>query len=277
MQEMILRGANRVLPLPSYYKGMKAKYYEQGEKRGFKGYRSPWIPVTGNNCHLLREGDLVIDCDGLEAPYLIGRGAVRVDEGRVEFFLEVGARNPAYISLVWINPQSANDRAWEFLKDNPMKETYLRYSESVRAALSAFADRETPPVEDVTFPLFHETDYQNALNILENGLDYYRIARRASPDIGNGFFSTCQSIKEAKGSGNFHGAIVKFLLARGTKPQWLGRNYSLWGIHGIETGGPYTWKTAVAELSASAFSSGKCVHIFDSFEKYKPVEIITDY
>jgi hypothetical protein len=266
-------------PLPSFHKRIKQDYYQAFKQQGFKGYQSPWLPVSAHNLHLLQAGDLVIDDRGIETPYQSGRDILHIKDGKVVSMKKLVERGE-HLRLVWVDARQISIS--KYLEDASDKDKYDQYSQSVQLGLRKLAEMGIAPTEEVQFPLYHETDLESAKNILTNGFDIFIICGRSSQSAGQGFFSASHSIETAKGKGNFHGALIKLLPAEGARPMWLDNNHlsrarALMHLDLSFVKEMYSWSTFASEISASAYSYGESVFIFNSFEAYKPAEIIVNY
>ncbi len=265
----------RITPLQRCYREMKAEYLAHFQKRAFRGYRSPWLPVCGANYELIKRGDLIISSMGIEQPHLIGRNIIKMADGRL---MEIEDRALDYSDpqFVWVDPR--RQRISRYLDGNPKADEYRIYSEAVQAGLRSIHSERIQLISEVEFPLFHGTDIESAQNILASGIDIYRVVRR-------GAFFAAYSIEEAERLGNFSGAVVKFAGKTGVeRPRWVYTNrletygslsiiFETLGEMPLNDYSSYSWKTIVSELGASAHAYG-IVQIFDDFEKYVPVEII---
>ena len=268
--------------LPASYQRMKQEYYTDAQKKGFKGYRSPWVPVTVDNRDLIKTGDLIIDARyGVEGPYRIGRTIKRIDNGRLIGTKALDQFEPWF---VWVDLRNKENE--KYLTDNFYRDTHKEYSAIVERALRHSHKAGLQLIQDVAFPIYHETDRVSASNILVNGLDYIAISGRTAIELGKGFFCAGQTVEEVKGKGNLKGAIVKFVAAEGARPQWVSPGMSIGAAYTIlsvkaycsSSLNDYSMKIFASELAVYAYSSGPgFVAIFDSFDQYKPVEIITRF
>lgn len=282
--------AHRLLPLPARYQRMKERHLSSYGERGFKGYRSPWIPVADSNLGLVKKGDLVISShDMKERPFIVGRGVEVIEEGsavgRIDQFEEAD-RPPI---LVWAD--SHGQEAEKLLDGNPFADNYAAYSKAMEAMLRTAHSRGIRIVEEVKFPIYHETDINNATNIWANGICYGRVSLRRMSDynIQGTAFCAGRNIKKTLGLGNLHGALVEFSASSAFPPHWIDleetrtyiaiREFLLFlSKQKRKVEFPeeplYAWYVVCAELSASAFASGRTVCIFDHFEKYRASQVL---
>lgn len=274
---MALLQAFRMAPLQQPYKAIKLEHLSHWQKKKFKGYRSPWVPVAESNAPLVKTGALVIDSSGLQFPHQVGRDVALVQNGREVESVDVDWVFKAPV-LAWVDHRSAGAEA--FLRDNPLKEHYLEYSALMEEALRGAYSSGFRLVEDVSFPLFHNTDMEGAHNLLQNGICLQLALSREIDQFGKGF-SAYTDQKRGTGLGNFSGARVAFRALEHQPARWLDRNRDkvtrltedlskVLALRYFMTGGLYTWSVVCAELSASSFRSGKSVYIYDSFEEYVP-------
>lgn len=277
---------DRLLPLPVHYQKMKEQHLLSYGEKGFKGYRSPWIPVAENNLGLVKKGDLVISShDMKERPFRVGRGLEEIGEGRtVGRKDEIRAGSPPI--FVWAD--SRGQKAKKLLDGNPFADNYAAYSEAMKAMLRTAHSLGIQIVEEVKFPIYHETNINYATNILVNGIDYSRVCGRnisgSSGSIRGTVFCAGRSIQETLGKGNFHGAMVEFYASFASPPLWIDFNnkriqhlavYPFAFLSGLPDESPYAWYVICAELSASALALGSIV-IFDHFEKYRVSRVLVE-
>lgn len=265
----------RITPLSPDLKRMKSEHFDYWQKRGFAGYKSPWIPVSKANHHLLQEGNLTIDVFGLETSHLSGRNLERVVEGKVKEVREYHTQP----EFVWVDSRVTDPE--RFLWKNEYAELYRRYSEAVRLLLISAHLRKINIIEKVAFPLFHETNPDRAGKIMLNGIDMVAVSMRKSLSLGKGAFCACEKIKDAVGKGNFSGAVVKFDASISAHPQWV--NLEALHAQGLELGrfweifltrnDLFSWKIFASEVLASSVKKGY-VGIFEDFQDYVPAEIL---
>lgn len=136
-------------------------------------------------------------------------------------------------------------------------------------------------VEDVRFPLFHETDPASAQNIISNGIGIIEVDSRNCRKFGRAFCLGV-TLEDTIGRGNQSGATVKFIPWKGTPPRWLNIDiadirrdfFSLFHTYSSD-GNHYSLRVMATELSASSIRSGTTVYLGDYFEQYIPTEIIS--
>lgn len=267
----------RITPLPLYYAQMKLDHLAHWEAKGFKGYQSPWIPVWESNRHLIQTGDLIMDTYGIERPHQIDRDCQKIRGGRVVKIVRTERYRLVEPAFLWADVRTKD--VLPYLRDNPREDDYREHSADVERLLRS----GYKVVDDVRFPLFHETSLEHAANIVMNGIDIGIVEERDCREFGAAFCA-CIDLKSTVGKGNFNGAVVKLNSWQGRPPRWLNmdivrpylpRRVILYHeLSRCLKERQYIWRIVASELSASSILSGVSVFINDSFEQYVPVEII---
>lgn len=264
----------RLSPLPRRFSAQKMNYYVDSKANGFQTYKSPWIPVSESNKELLKEGDLVINCSGLQEPHLVGRKITdMVSNKSWDTMRPCVLKAPP--SLVWVDPRKVEIYN-RHLRNNPLAEVYQRYSEAIRISLVWAASLGRELTESVSFPLFHATNRKAADELVTNGVDIYHVYGRCTPSYGYAFFLAV-SEESAINAASFPDTVIQYMANPHSPPRQINR--SIQSIYGIT--GPveavissesrygrnlYSWSTVCTEMNATALRRGH-VMIFDGFDQ----------
>ena len=270
-----------ISPLQPNLRQRKAEYFQHFQARGFRGYKSPWLPFDPSNRHLVKEGQLILNpLTGVESAVGIGREEKEIHYGKTFLTSTLTAKVPQ-AGLVWVDFR-AEDMD-KYLMSNKYAAQYRKFSRAMARLLRTAHQKGAPLISEVSFPLYHETSPENARQIVEEGISFSAILSRSFGRTGN-FFSMGLSPQATIGKGNFSGALVEFGATDGEKLFWLDTRLDEVGVmvaefssalsksFGIEY---YTWRSVCAELSAAALILG-FVHVFDSFERFMPGRILTE-
>ncbi|MFA6170136.1 MAG: hypothetical protein WCW67_01360 [Candidatus Margulisiibacteriota bacterium] len=274
-------------PLPNNYKQKQTAFRAYHQRNGYQGYHSPLIPVTEAKRAALRPGDLIINAVGLADVYKQPRILSELREGRIVKTVDFEKiRQPRF---VWLDHEEESRRE-SFLADNPLREAYEYYSNAARQMQLNAQANGIEIVQKVNFPLFHETNYDGAMNLLDNGPDYWRIWSRWNKEGGYCFYVGLTK-EQTLGKGMKNGALVQIESAPDRAAKWL-RNMELYYLLTVDPlnldqhrllptyaaearrGPIYSISALCAEVGASAFHNDQIAFIFDSFEDYYPREIV---
>lgn len=273
-------------PLPTSYKQKQEAFRAYHRQNGYRNYCSPLIPVPETKRGALRPGDLIINAVGLEDVYKQPRILRELREGRIVRTVDFEKiRQPRF---VWLDYEDEGRRE-ELLTDNPLKDVYEYYSSAVRQMYLSAQTGGIEIVQDVRFPLFHETDYDGATNILDNGPDYWRIWSRWNKEGGYCFYVGLTK-EQTLGKGMKKGALLQ-IDGISNQTKWL-KNLDLYYLltadplnddhrqllptYAAEArrGPIYSLSVLCAETGASAFHNDHIAFIFDNYEEYFPRRIV---
>lgn len=274
-------------PLPSSYRQKQAAFRAYHRGNGYQEYRSPLIPVTEAKQAALRPGDLIINAVGLEDVYKQPRILRELHEGRIIKLVDFEkVRQPRF---VWLD-HTEESRRKALLEGSPLKTAYEYYSRAVRQMYLTATKKNVEVVQDISFPLFHETNYEGAMNILDNGIDYWRVWSRWNKEGGYCFYVGINK-EQTLGKGMKKGVLVQFEGIAGSPSKWLRNNemyylltsdpinydhQALLPTYAAEArrGPIYSLSALCAEVGASAFHNEQIAFVFDAFEDYYPRKII---
>jgi len=277
----------RLSPLPQRFQRMKAEYQSAFRQQGFKGYRSPWLPLTRDNASLVDHGALVICPTGAEIENGVGRKFDVVCDGKTKaskmyYDGAVGDKPVTEDGFVWVDSRKQDSAV--FLEGNPKADAYHEYSGIMEQTLRQAHEQGLALIEPVQFPLWHETSRVFAESIKRDGFDMLEVWDRIDTKF-RGYFSACLSYEATLGKGNSAGAMVKLMPSPTAHPNWINHDVeqirwlteSLDGfIYRFGSRGEnnfYDWGLVCAELSVSAVNYG-FVHIMHSFDQFAAVEVI---
>jgi hypothetical protein len=266
---------DRLLPQTNYYVQMKLEHLSYWQAEGFKGYRSPWMPVCEANEGLLARGDLILS-NGFDSLHEIGRDFQSIMNGRTKRQRSILQRP----DFVWVDAREHDVEP--YLRENPYAEEYSEYSQLLEMALRT-GERV---LQDMRFPLFHKTSAEFAHGIVSEGIDFFYMKQRQQDGIGAAFYMT-QDLKAVHGKGSLSGAVVAIVGTTSVSflPRWLIQGEGVFTCYlddflrktaeGLgRKQSYYSWRTACSELSAVALHKGEnCICLYDFFEIFEFAEV----
>jgi len=301
---------NRLTLLPMAHTSMKLGYFLHFSEKGFKGYRSPWVPVTRENLpqvkkHLDRTGSgLFINDFGTEIPYPEGRDIQlgRTGEIRETRKIWFDGDGPRTLRFIWVDARKEDTAALAGSKGSD----YEQYNKFLGEFL-AFLSRNQRCLGRVRFPLFYGTTLDLAYETQKLGFDYNETQESVNEHYG---FSL-QAVPERESSGKLWryppspgepgGLVALKPFDENIPPVWLNINeepiaksdpvsaLNHFLKHYIripledDVLPPYTWEIVCKELfhaglPVTALFHGGIVHIYepDPYNYYTPGGIIED-